>query len=121
MTHALHDLLETSHTVHYHNYRAEKLRSNGRPESILACDDSYEFRIERSKENMAEDMSKKEEEMRANFVLKVREKEASLKEREEQLNQRRQQLMAELEEQRLVLAAEEREFQELYNQSRSAR
>ncbi|CAG8530824.1 7681_t:CDS:10 [Paraglomus brasilianum] len=121
MTHALHDLLETSHTVHYHNYRAEKLRSNGRPESILACDESYEFRIERSKENMAEDMSKREEEMRQNFVLKVREKEASLREREEQLNQRRQQLMAELEEQRLVLAAEEREFQELYNQSRNAR
>jgi len=59
--------------------------------------------------------------MRQNFVLKVREKEASLREREEQLNQRRQQLMAELEEQRLVLAAEEREFQELYNQSRNAR
>jgi len=119
MTHALHDLLETSHTVHYHNYRARKLRSSGRPESILACDDSYEHRIERSKQNMAEDMIKKEEEMRQNFVLKVREKEASLREREEQLNQRRQQLMAELEEQRLALAAEEREFQELYNASRS--
>ncbi|CAG8598089.1 1122_t:CDS:10, partial [Ambispora leptoticha] len=120
MTHALHDLLETSHTVHYHNYRADKLRSNGRPESILACDESYEHRIERSKQNMAEDMVRKEEEMRQNFVLKVREKEANLREREEQLNQRRRQLMAELEEQRLALAAEEREFQELYNQSRAA-
>ncbi|PKY46109.1 Septin [Rhizophagus irregularis] len=119
MTHALHDLLETSHTVHYHNFRAQRLRSSGRPESILACDDSYEHRIERSKQNMAEDMIKKEEEMRQNFVLKVREKEASLREREEQLNQRRQQLMAELEEQRLALADEEREFQELYNASRS--
>ncbi|CAG8572294.1 943_t:CDS:2, partial [Racocetra fulgida] len=118
MTHALHDLLETSHTVHYHNYRAQKLRSSGRPESILACDDSYEHRIERSKQSMAEEMIKKEEEMRQTFVLKVREKEASLREREEQLNQRRQQLMAELEEQRLALAAEEREFQELYNANR---
>jgi len=42
-----------------------------------------------------------------------------LREREEQLNQRRQQLMAELEEQRLALAAEERDFQELYNASRA--
>ncbi|CAG8446017.1 9294_t:CDS:10 [Scutellospora calospora] len=121
MTHALHDLLETSHTVHYHNYRAQKLRSSGRPESILACDDSYEHRIERSKQSMAEEMIKKEEEMRQNFVMKVREKEANLREREEQLNQRRQQLMAELEEQRLALASEEREFQELYNANRSAR
>lgn len=85
MTHALHDLLETSHTVHYHNYRAKKLRSSGRPESILACDDSYEHRIERSKQSMAEEMIKKEEEMRQNFVMKVREKEANLREREEQV------------------------------------
>ncbi|CAG8505864.1 4434_t:CDS:10 [Diversispora eburnea] len=102
--------------VHYHNYRAQKLRSSGRPESILACDDSYEHRIERSKQSMAEDMIKKEEEMRQNFVMKVREKEANLREREEQ----RQQLMAELEEQRSALAAEEREFQEFYNASRNA-
>jgi hypothetical protein len=65
-------------------------------------------------------MTRKEEEMRQNFVMKVREKEASLREREEQLNQRRQQLMAELEEQRLALAAEERELQEAVTQSKTA-
>jgi septin family protein len=110
------DLIETTHTIHYANYRAAQMRANGRRESILACDEAYESRIEATKQSMAEEMHHKEEEMRQAFVQKVREKEAALREREEQLIARRQQLMAELEEQKRMQDAEERELDALLAQ-----
>lgn len=55
----------------------------GRPESILLCDESYESRVEQTKQSMADEMLRKEEDMRREFVLRVRETEKVLKEREE--------------------------------------
>ncbi|KAI8055105.1 Septin-domain-containing protein [Syncephalis plumigaleata] len=110
------DLIETTHTHHYANYRAGQLRANGRRESILACDDAYETRIEATKQSMVDEMFRKEEDMRSAFVQKVREKEAALREREEQLIARRTQMMTELEEQKRMLNEEERELDALLNQ-----
>ncbi|KAI8812142.1 CDC10 protein [Cladochytrium replicatum] len=91
------DLLETTHSVHYAQFRSTRIRTKGRPESFLACDEYYESRIENARKNLAEEMQRKENEMRQMFVQKVREKEAELRERDEQLNLRRQQLNEELE------------------------
>ncbi|KAI9595052.1 Septin-2 [Syncephalis fuscata] len=110
------DLIETTHTHHYANYRAGQLRAGGRRESILACDDAYETRIEATKQSMVDEMFRKEEDMRSAFVQKVREKEATLREREEQLISRRTQLMAELEEQKRMMNEEERELDALLGQ-----
>jgi septin family protein len=76
----LQDLIETSHNIHYAQYRSTQIRGqNGRPDSFLACDEFYESRIENAKRTLAEEMQRKEDEMRQKFVAKVREKEASLR------------------------------------------
>lgn len=71
--------------MHYYNYRSDSLRSIGRTESILACDEAYESRIQNTKQTLAQEMFLKEEEIRQKFVTKVREKELALREREEQV------------------------------------
>ncbi|KAI9364880.1 Septin-domain-containing protein [Zopfochytrium polystomum] len=103
----LQDLIETSHNIHYAQYRSSQIRGKGgRPDSFLASDDFYETRIETAKRSLAEEMQKKEDEMRQKFVAKVREKEAELREREEQLNAKRQQMVEEIERMRRQLEAE---------------
>ncbi|KAI8818057.1 Septin-domain-containing protein [Fimicolochytrium jonesii] len=109
----LQDLIETTHGVHYATHRGSKIRASGRPESFLASDDYYESRVETAKRAMAEDMQRKEDEMRQVFVSKVREKEASLREREEQLALKRAQMADELEKMKRQLEIEENNYQEL--------
>ncbi|RKO88058.1 Septin-type guanine nucleotide-binding (G) domain-containing protein, partial [Blyttiomyces helicus] len=75
----LQDLIETTHAVHYAQFRSTQIRGQGRPESFLACDEFYESRIDSAKRALAEEMQRKEEEMRSMFVNKVREKEAELR------------------------------------------
>jgi len=36
------DLIETTHTTHYAQYRSSRIRAKGRPESFLACDEYYD-------------------------------------------------------------------------------
>ncbi|KND01015.1 uncharacterized protein SPPG_04107 [Spizellomyces punctatus DAOM BR117] len=109
----LQDLIETTQTVHYSQYRSQQIREQGRPESFLACDEFYESRIENAKRSLADDMQRKEDEMRQMFVAKVREKEASLREREEALALKRQQMMEELEKIRRSIEAEESTYNEM--------
>ncbi|KAL1915094.1 uncharacterized protein VTP21DRAFT_7575 [Calcarisporiella thermophila] len=120
MTACLHDLIEMTHTIHYHAYRAGVLRPAGRPPSILKCDEEYETRIETAMLAMTTEMQQREEEIRQKFVQKVREKEASLRAREEELLRKRHAMMQELEEQKRQLEAEEREINELYLASRNS-
>ena len=75
----LQDLIDTTHAIHYLQYRALKIRGKGRPESFLACDEFYESRIENAKRSLAEEMQRKEDAMRQRFVAQVREKEQSLR------------------------------------------
>ncbi|KAI8589277.1 hypothetical protein HDU89_008905 [Geranomyces variabilis] len=109
----LQDLIETTQTVHYSAYRSQQIRAQGRPDSFLACDEFYESRIETAKRSLADDMQRKEDEMRQMFVAKVREKEANLREREEGLALKRQQMMEELEKMRRNLEAEENNYNEM--------
>lgn len=103
----LQDLIETSHNVHYNQYRSTKIRGPAdRPESFLASDDFYETRVESARRTLTQDMQKREDEMRQQFVVRVREKEAELREREEMLNIKKQQIQAEIEQMRRQLEAE---------------
>jgi septin family protein len=79
----LHDLVETSAIVHYHNYRMSKLYKPGRHESILKSDDQYESQVDMKRKNFYEEMSKRENEMRQKIYQKIKEKEQSLREAEE--------------------------------------
>ncbi|KAF9173956.1 Septin-6 [Mortierella sp. AD011] len=113
MATCLHDLVETTHNVHYHRHRGDALRAKGRPLSILECDDTYESQIEGTKSKNKEDMERKEEEIRQKFVLKVKDKETEIREREEALNAKKAELFQELEQYRAMVEAEQREIDEM--------
>ncbi|KAG0367382.1 hypothetical protein BGZ54_003948 [Gamsiella multidivaricata] len=119
MSTCLHDLVETTHSVHYHRHRGDALRAKGRPVSILECDDTFDFQIEGTKQKNKEDMARKEEEIRQMFVQKVKDKEAELREREEKLNAKKAEMVAELEQYRAVIEAEQRELDEVVTLARS--
>ncbi|KAG0307807.1 Septin-6 [Dissophora globulifera] len=114
----LHDLVESTHGVHYHEHRAKALRSNGRPASILECDDAYDFQIDSTKQQNKQEMERKEEQIRQSFIEKVQEKEHALREREERLTALRADMVAELEHYKTLLEAEQRELDELVSNSR---
>jgi len=113
----LHDLVESTHGIHYHGHRAKVLRPHGRPASILECDDSYESQIEGSRVQARQEMDHKEDSIRQSFVEKVKEKEALLRQREEQLVQRKAQLNAELEQMKALIAAQEQELEEMLTET----
>lgn len=113
------DLIDTTHSVHYSSHRAKIIKTPGRPDSFLACDDFYESRIENAKSALVEDMQRKEDEMRQRFVSKVREKEQELREREEILNSTRQKMMDELEGLRKHNENEEAQMSEVANVKQS--
>ncbi|KAI3632478.1 hypothetical protein MIR68_009584 [Amoeboaphelidium protococcarum] len=107
----LHDLTETTSSVHYFNYRMGKLRALGRPVSLLKSDEEFEDQIMDTKKRYQMEMSKKEEEMRMAFFQKVKEKESELKAKEESILKKERELLAELEAERKQLDAEEREIE----------
>ncbi|CAO3573526.1 unnamed protein product [Mortierella alpina] len=116
----LHDLVESTHEVHYHQHRANALRSAGRPASILECDDHYETEIEGTKQLNKQEMERREEEVRQKFISKVQEKEIALREREERLQAKKAEMLAELEHYRALVEAEQREVDELMAGSRNS-
>jgi len=123
MSTCLDDLIETTHNVHYHRHRGDALRSKGRPVSIMECDDTYEVQVEGTKQKNNQDLKYKEAEIRKMFVERVKNKELELREREEKLNAKRAELMAELDEYRTMIEAEERDLEDfaaLNTLSRSA-
>ncbi|KAF9182396.1 Septin-6 [Haplosporangium sp. Z 767] len=119
MSTCLHDLVETTHNVHYHRHRGDALRLMGRPVSILECDETYDTQIEGTKLKNKQEMERREEEIRQMFVQKVKEKEVALREREEHLNAKKAEMIAELEQYRAMIEAEQREVDELVTLARS--
>lgn len=117
----LHDLVESTHGIHYHGHRAKALRPHGRPASILECDDSYESQIEGNRVQARQDMDRKEDEVRQTFIEKVKEKEAALRQREENLSLKKAQMSAELEQLRAALAAQEMEMEEMMTETTNSR
>ncbi|KAI1299794.1 Septin-6 [Mortierella claussenii] len=113
MSTCLHDLVETTHNVHYHRHRGDALRGKGRPVSILECDDSYDSQIEGAKLRNKADLDHQEGQIRQMFVQKVKDKEIELREREEKLNIKKQEMIAELEQYRAMIEAEQKELDEM--------
>ncbi|KAI8615009.1 Septin-domain-containing protein [Chytriomyces sp. MP71] len=101
----LQDLIETTHNIHYALFRSSKIRGSvvGRPESILASDEVYDQQVEGAQLNAKAEMQRKEDELKAGFVLKIREKEQQLREREEALKAKQIQLNDEIERMRIQL------------------
>ncbi|KAK3610134.1 hypothetical protein CHS0354_039915 [Potamilus streckersoni] len=79
------DLRETTHNKHYELYRKHKLEQMGfSDEDTKSLSETYE---EKRSQHLAE-LQKKEDEMRQTFVIRVKEKEAELKESEKELHAR---------------------------------
>ncbi|KAI8371508.1 Septin-domain-containing protein [Radiomyces spectabilis] len=113
MIHCLHELSDITHDHHYHAYRAHQLTGGEeRPQSLLKCDEEYDARIDTMKSTLVNEMSQREEEIRQQFVQKVRETEQILKNREEELQRKRDELKRELEQQKQQLDREEHELNE---------
>ncbi|XP_046852201.1 septin-8-A-like [Xenia sp. Carnegie-2017] len=87
------DLIEKTHEKHYELYRKNKLTDMGFTDTDsesqpLSLQETYE---QRRKDYMGE-LQKREDEMRSNFIKKVKEKEAELKQEEQELYAKFEQL-----------------------------
>jgi septin family protein len=82
------ELVDITHNKHYHDYRASILRRDGRPPSILECDEEYDLRIENARKSIAERLQRKDEEIRQNFVQLARQQELALRKQEEEVSGR---------------------------------
>lgn len=105
------DMIETTHDVHYYNYRKQKLRATGRADSFLKCDDQFEDRLGETKKAFTEEVAQKEQNMRQAFFIKVKEKETVLREAEEAFNRKKKDMMAEVESELRQLEIEEKEME----------
>lgn len=77
------DLREMTHSRHYEVYRQSKLADMGfSGNESMSLQETYEQR----KTTLQQEMQKKEEEMRQMFVVRVKEKEAELKDEEKELH-----------------------------------
>ncbi|ELT95911.1 hypothetical protein CAPTEDRAFT_163246 [Capitella teleta] len=77
------DMRDTTHSRHFELYRRNKLQEMGfSDEDSMSLQDTYKHRRQ---EHLAE-LQKKEEEMRQMFVVRVKEKEAELKDAEKELH-----------------------------------
>jgi septin family protein len=84
-TECLAEMVEITHSRHYHDYRASQLRKDGRPPSILECDEEYDRRIEDARKSISELLQRKDEEIRQNFVQLARHQESALRKKEEKV------------------------------------
>ncbi|KAJ2956517.1 hypothetical protein NQZ79_g7625 [Umbelopsis isabellina] len=107
------ELVDITHNKHYHDYRASILRQDGRPPSILECDYEYDLQIDNARKSIAEQLRRRDEDIRQNFVQLARQKEQALRKQEEELQKKFKELMKDIEEQKSQLASEEQAVQEL--------
>ncbi|KAL0962220.1 hypothetical protein UPYG_G00337240 [Umbra pygmaea] len=118
------DLREQTHTRHYELYRRCKLEEMGfkdtDPESKpVSLQETYEAK----RTEFLQDLQRREEEMRQQFVQRVKEKEAELKDAERELQGRFEQLKRLHAEERSVLEEKRRvleEDQSSFNKRRAA-
>ena len=81
----MHEFAEIAHHHHYHDYRTRLLRRHGRHESFMMCDEGYDQQMAQLKNESDQMMSRREEEMRQQFVELVRTTEEGLKQREQEV------------------------------------
>ncbi|XP_064205462.1 septin-6-like isoform X1 [Anguilla rostrata] len=83
------DLREKTHTRHYELYRRCKLEEMGFKDTNPECKPfSLQETYEAKRQEFLGELQKEEEEMRQTFVLRVKEKEAELKEAEKELHEK---------------------------------
>lgn len=110
------DLRETTHYRHYELYRRCKLQEMGfSDDESMSLQETYE----KKKQEHVSEMQRKEEEMRQMFVVRVKEKEAELKEAEKELQAKFEALKKQhaddkkkLEDKRRMLEDEQNTFQQ---------
>eukprot|EP00835_Amoeboradix_gromovi_P006235 NODE_697_length_5080_cov_0.072877.p3 type:complete len:150 gc:universal NODE_697_length_5080_cov_0.072877:3243-2794(-) len=95
------DLIESTHVRHFAQYRAGFMQHR--------VDGDIENQANNAKDELAREMQEREERMRANFMTKVRQKEAELKEKEEKLSALAKKLQSELDEEKRKIDLEEKE------------
>ncbi|EEB11427.1 Septin-2, putative [Pediculus humanus corporis] len=81
------DMREKTHTKHYETYRKKRLEQMGFSDVDAENKPlSFQNAFEAKRNNHMQELQQKEEEMRQMFVVRVREKEAELKEAEKELH-----------------------------------
>ncbi|KAI8985824.1 Septin-domain-containing protein [Pilobolus umbonatus] len=105
MSHCLEELIDFTHTIHYAEMRAGRLTGTEgrRPDSILLCDEFHDENMKQLHEFMLKEMSDKEEALKQQFLLKVKEAENALRVKEENLQQQRNDYQIELENEQEVI------------------
>ncbi len=96
------DLIESTHVRHFAQYRAGFMQQR--------VDGDIATQASSAKEELGREMQEREERMRANFMTKVRQKEAELKEKEEKLSALAKKLQGELDEEKRKIENEEKEL-----------
>ena len=80
------DMREKTHTKHYETYRKKRLEQMGFSDVDAENKPlSFQNAFEAKRNNHMQELQQKEEEMRQMFVVRVREKEAELKEAEKEV------------------------------------
>ncbi|KAI9311977.1 Septin-domain-containing protein [Dichotomocladium elegans] len=108
----LHELGDITHQRHYHEYRADKLETDGIQDSLMKCDDDYDAVIDDMHRKLTMEMSEREEVIRKKFVDLVQATEDDLKLREKELQRKRDEMMQDLEEQQRQIAQLEEDLNE---------
>ncbi|KAI1291707.1 Septin-2 [Halotydeus destructor] len=80
------DLRESTHTKHYEGYRMARLEQMGFGDTVDTDSSSFQEAFEARRNTHLAELKRKEEEMRQGFVLRVKEKEAELKDAERELH-----------------------------------
>ncbi|XP_046869789.1 septin 10 [Hypomesus transpacificus] len=107
------DLREQTHTRHYELYRRCKLEEMGFKDTGPECKPvSLQQTYEAKRQEFLGDLQRREEEMRQMFVLRVKEKEAELKDAERELQGRFEQLKRLHAEEKGVLEEKRRSLEE---------
>ncbi|XP_013779075.1 septin-2-like [Limulus polyphemus] len=110
------DMMEQTHTHHYELYRRMRLEQMGF--SDVGADNkpvSFQETYEQKRQEHVQALQRKEEEMRQSFVVRVKEKEAELKEAEKELHTKFDSLKKQHAEEKKKLEEEKKRLEEEIN------
>lgn len=79
------DLIETSHSKHYENFRRNRLTDLGLTDSIDGKQISISDTLAMKRNELREELEKREQQLKESFIQKVKEKETELKDAEKQV------------------------------------
>ncbi|KAJ1966713.1 Septin-6 [Dispira parvispora] len=103
----LDDLITSTHSRFYADFRTHLMRINGRPDSILPFDENFTEKLQRTQSRFERDIQHQEGEMKGRFLAMIQEKDAELRAKEDNLVATRATLLQELEQEEVALQREE--------------